>query len=143
MNGAFPLSLHLQAPLYNSWGRADRRTHSIVQRIEGIRVLRQDPLECLISFICSSNNNISRISLMLSKLRERFGQHIADVIFEDSSNISLHSFPTLDELLYVTEEVRHVPNVSCGWCKQQQQPHDYTITCSDFGCGLIIVIFYH
>ncbi len=82
---------------------------------------------------------------MLSKLRERFGQHIADVIFEDSSNISLHSFPTLDELLYVTEEVRHVPNVSCGWCKQQQQqqPHDYTITCSDFGCGLIIVIFYH
>eukprot|EP01084_Bolivina_argentea_P010616 19779_1 len=92
------------APLYNSWGKADPRTHSIVQRIRGIRVLRQDPVECLISFICSSNNNIARITLMLLKLRERFGQHVADVNFEDSTNISLYSFPMLDELACATEE---------------------------------------
>lgn len=29
--------------------------------VEGIRVVRQDPWECLVSFICSSNNNVKRI----------------------------------------------------------------------------------
>ena len=34
----------------------------ITDRFPGIRVVRQDPVECLFSFIASSNNNISRIT---------------------------------------------------------------------------------
>lgn len=35
---------------------------------------RQDPVECILSFICSSNNNIPRITLMLGKLRRAYGE---------------------------------------------------------------------
>lgn len=39
----------------------------------GLRVLRQDPVECLFCFICSSNNNIARIALMVNRLSQRYG----------------------------------------------------------------------
>ncbi len=51
---------------------------------------------------------------MLLKLRERFGQHVADVNFEDSTNISLYSFPMLDELACATEEVKAAQNAGSG-----------------------------
>jgi len=40
----------------------------------GIRILRQDPFECLISFIISQNNNIPRIKKIIGRLCERFGR---------------------------------------------------------------------
>jgi len=40
----------------------------------GIAILRQDPWECLIGFIVSAFNNIPKIELTLSRLRERFGE---------------------------------------------------------------------
>lgn len=40
---------------------------------------RQDPVECIFSFICSSNNNIPRITLMLSKLRRAYGELLLNV----------------------------------------------------------------
>lgn len=39
----------------------------------GLRVIKQDPFECTISFICSANNNIKRINSMLKSLRQEFG----------------------------------------------------------------------
>ena len=44
--------------------------------LPGLRVMRQDPAECLLSFIVSSNNNISRIALILNRLRRSFGEHL-------------------------------------------------------------------
>lgn len=50
----------------------------VVFRVYGTRntapLRRQDPVECLFSFICSSNNNIPRITLMLDKLRRSYGE---------------------------------------------------------------------
>jgi 3-methyladenine DNA glycosylase/8-oxoguanine DNA glycosylase len=40
-----------------------KRTFELKQ---GIRVLQQDPWECLFSFICSANNNIKRITSMVN-----------------------------------------------------------------------------
>lgn len=54
----------------------------------GIRTLRQDPWECLISFICSSNNNVKRILKMCDNLCINFGNHI-----NDYGGISFYSFP--------------------------------------------------
>ena len=39
----------------------------------GIRILKQDLFETLISFIISANNNIKRIQLILGRLRDRLG----------------------------------------------------------------------
>ena len=39
----------------------------------GIRILRQDSFECLISFIISQNNNIPRIKKIISALCEKYG----------------------------------------------------------------------
>ncbi len=39
----------------------------------GVGLLRQEPFECLLSFICSANNNIARITDMLQRFRERYG----------------------------------------------------------------------
>ena len=39
----------------------------------GARVLRQDPVECLFEFICSSNNHISRIKGMVERLCQDYG----------------------------------------------------------------------
>lgn len=57
---------------------------------EGIRILRQDPFEALISFIISQNNNIPRIKKIISALCERYGENGA--------------FPTVDALIEAGEE---------------------------------------
>lgn len=42
----------------------------------GIRILRQEPFETLISFIISQNNNIPRITGIIDRLCESFGERI-------------------------------------------------------------------
>jgi len=65
------------APLYAAWGRAGcSRMKIISERLPGLRILRQDPVECLFSFITSSNNNVPRITLILDRIRERYGEFL-------------------------------------------------------------------
>ncbi|KAH9002589.1 DNA glycosylase [Lactarius hatsudake] len=54
--------------LYSEWAESDPVFAKLSTRFEGIRMLRQDPWENLISFICSSNNNIARITKMVKSL---------------------------------------------------------------------------
>ena len=56
------------ASLYRAWSSIDPLFNSLSSHIPGMRILRQDPLETLFSFIFSSNNNISRITGSLTKL---------------------------------------------------------------------------
>ncbi len=65
--------------LYGEWGQGCERMKVVTQCLKGARVVRQDPWECLISFICSSNNNIPRIIQMLEKLRRRYGRFVCSV----------------------------------------------------------------
>ena len=60
----------------------------------GIRILKQNLFEMLISFIISSNNNIKRIQLILSRLRENLGEKI------DKG----YAFPTYDKLLTANQD---------------------------------------
>src|SRR3989449_9355214 len=50
-----------------------RRT---ARRFKGLRLMRQDPFQCYISFICSSNSSIRNIKLMLQNLCKKFGNKI-------------------------------------------------------------------
>lgn len=61
----------------------------------GIRVLNQEPWEALCSFIISQNNNIPRISGIIKRLCESFGEKI------DEDN---YSFPSYERLKDVSVE---------------------------------------
>ncbi|HIT71373.1 MAG TPA: 8-oxoguanine DNA glycosylase [Candidatus Scatovivens faecipullorum] len=58
----------------------------------GIRILRQDLWECIISFIISANNNIPRIKKIIEKLSKEYGKKI-----EFNGN-TYYFFPTPEEL---------------------------------------------
>ncbi|KAM9186143.1 N-glycosylase/DNA lyase isoform 3-T3 [Dugong dugon] len=59
----------------------------------GVRLLRQDPIECLFSFICSSNNNIARITGMVERLCQAFGPRLIQL-----DDVTYHGFPSLQAL---------------------------------------------
>jgi 3-methyladenine DNA glycosylase/8-oxoguanine DNA glycosylase len=65
----FSLDVSLRE-LYAHWSNADSHFKNTALRFAGVRLLRQDPWECLIGFICSSNNNIARITQMVCTLRK-------------------------------------------------------------------------
>lgn len=83
INDYFTLSTTL-SDLYTHWNLQHHKFSSKTKTTStspfdlfpGIRILRQDPWECLISFICSSNNNVKRISQMCDKLCTNFGHYI-------------------------------------------------------------------
>lgn len=52
--------------LYEQWSSADSNFKRRAPRFTGVRILKQDAWEALVGFICSSNNNIARISQMVS-----------------------------------------------------------------------------
>ncbi|KAI0232936.1 8-oxoguanine glycosylase ogg1, partial [Massospora cicadina] len=47
---------------YRRWSEADPYFKLKAVNLPGVRILRQDPVEALLAFICSSNNNLPRIS---------------------------------------------------------------------------------
>ncbi len=54
----------------------DKYIEKSIDKYRGLRLIKQDPWECLISFICSSASNIPRIKSKLKALSERFGKKI-------------------------------------------------------------------
>ncbi|OJJ41792.1 hypothetical protein ASPWEDRAFT_147749 [Aspergillus wentii DTO 134E9] len=88
----FNLSSNL-TDLYSQWSANDPNFKKKASQFTGIRILRQDPWEALVSFICSSNNNIARISQMVEKLCVNYGQHIAT--FDERP---YHDFPPPEAL---------------------------------------------
>ncbi|KAI9803487.1 MAG: hypothetical protein M1825_001830 [Sarcosagium campestre] len=59
--------------LYEQWSAADANFRKKAPKFTGVRILRQDAWEALVGFICSSNNNIARISQMVEKLCIHYG----------------------------------------------------------------------
>lgn len=62
------------------------------QKYPGLRLIRQEPWECMISFMCSVNNNIPRIKGMIRNLSKAYG---TEIHFEGRT---LYSFPTKEQL---------------------------------------------
>ena len=52
----------------------DSVTKKAVKQYLGLRILEQDPFQCLISFITSSNSNIQKIKNSLEKISREFGE---------------------------------------------------------------------
>lgn len=54
----------------------DKITKTAVKKYLGLRLVRQDPFQCFISFIVSSNSNIQKIKSSLEKISMKFGKKI-------------------------------------------------------------------
>jgi N-glycosylase/DNA lyase len=55
----------------------DPPMRAAVKACRGLRLLRQDPWECLASFLCSSTKQIVQIRQIIALLAERFGEPLA------------------------------------------------------------------
>lgn len=86
------------APLYRHWSSKDARFAQLAPAFPGLRVLRIDPVECLFSFLCSSANNIARITRMVNALCAQYGAKIAEVDGEPQ-----YQFPTVEALAQASE----------------------------------------
>ncbi|XGW35509.1 hypothetical protein V3C99_019048, partial [Haemonchus contortus] len=102
--------------LWDTWSSEDTIMAELrnVKELHGIRILKQDPFETLLAFICSTNNNIPRISSMVNRLAKLYGDPItldpsyggAKVI--DSFPELGHAFPTLSQLSDVQDVLEDV-----------------------------------
>jgi N-glycosylase/DNA lyase len=54
----------------------DEHIRKAIQRFHGLRISRQEPWECLISYICATYKNIPAIKNMILNLSKRFGRKI-------------------------------------------------------------------
>ena len=52
----------------------DRRVGEMVARYPGLRILRQEPWECTVAFICSATSNIPRIHRNMEAVADRLGE---------------------------------------------------------------------
>src|SRR5574337_532984 len=77
---------------------------SAVKQSPGLRLVRQDPFQCYISFICSSNSSIQNIRNMLKRLCLKFGDRVE---FEGSQ---FFAFPRSNKLANATSKEL----LSCG-----------------------------
>ena len=70
---------------------------------KGIRILRQDPFETIISFLISQNNNIPRIKTIIENICLNYGKNCGDYF----------AFPTVNELSKAKKEF--FTNIKCGY----------------------------
>ena len=59
---------------------------SATEYADGIRLLNQEPYECLLNFNISQNNNIPRIKKIIRAMAETYGKFLGDE----------YAFPKLD-----------------------------------------------
>lgn len=74
----------------------DKHMKNVAEKVEGLRILRQDPWECLISYICATYKNIPAIKQMISNLAKKYGQRI---VFDRKE---FYTFPTPEKLAKAT-----------------------------------------
>lgn len=75
-----------------------------VKQFSGLRLIRQDPFQCYISFICSSNSSIQNIKNMLIRLCQKFGNKV------EFENQQFSTFPSAKMLANATTK----DLLSCG-----------------------------
>lgn len=65
----------------------DEHIKAAVEGFKGLRLMRQEPWECLISYICATNKNIPAIKDMILNISKRFGRKL---LFDE---LEFYAFP--------------------------------------------------
>ena len=79
--------------------KLDNRLSYAIKAKPGVRILRQDFFETLISFIISQNKQIPHIKQIVHNISEKYGSKIYL-----NDNHVVYAFPTVEQLAVVTEE---------------------------------------
>lgn len=82
----------------------DTLVSKTIRKYPGLRLMRQEPYQCIFSFVCASNTNILMIRKMLKNLSKKFG---CKVIFDGKE---FYTFPSVNSLNKATINELH----SCG-----------------------------
>jgi N-glycosylase/DNA lyase len=83
---------------------ADKILRDAARKFSGLRLMRQDPFQCYVSFIVSSNSSIQNIRLTLERIVKKFGRKTK------FSGIEFHLFPDPKKLA----EASRAELLSCG-----------------------------
>ena len=75
----------------------DQRVATMVERYSGLRILRQEPWEALIAFICSANSNLARIHQNMERMAASFGEPL------ELDGEVRHAFPSPNQLVEAGE----------------------------------------
>jgi N-glycosylase/DNA lyase len=78
----------------------DEKMCSMVSKVPGLRLIRQDPWECAASYVLATNANIPRIQKMIENVCRTFGDHLPG---------GGHAFPRPDQIACGKEAAR-----TCG-----------------------------
>lgn len=83
---------------------ADSRMSVIVGSFQGVRILRQDSFEMLITFIVSQSKSIPQIRKLICHLSENFGNKLGEIYAENAGEkIDIYQFPSAEQLKHLTE----------------------------------------
>jgi N-glycosylase/DNA lyase len=75
----------------------DEHIRKAIRELWGLRVVRQDPWECLISYICATYKSIAAIKNMLLRFSKKFGEKMP------FDGCDFYIFPTPEKLAKTTE----------------------------------------
>ncbi|MEM3084352.1 MAG: DNA glycosylase, partial [Nitrososphaerales archaeon] len=70
----------------------DAVIRNTLSSMHGLRLMRQNPYQCLISFICATNTSVSMIRHMLGKMSLKFGEKLV------CDEMTFHTFPEPEQL---------------------------------------------
>jgi len=70
----------------------DEYIKTVLKKLWGLRIIKQDPWECLISYICATYKNIAAIKSMLFNLSKKFGEK------KSLDDFIMYSFPNPKKL---------------------------------------------
>ncbi|GDY16539.1 8-oxoguanine DNA glycosylase [Nitrosopumilaceae archaeon] len=85
----------------------DKTTKIAVKKYLGLRLVKQDPFQCFISFIVSSNSNIQKIKSSLEKISIKFGKKI------QFDNKEFYMFPEPKKIANAT--IQEIQNCGVGY----------------------------
>ena len=80
------------AAIYADLSNRDGKIAELIAKYPGLRILRQEPWECLVSYICSANNNVEQIGRLVERISKKFGIPLS------LDGETRHSFPAPERL---------------------------------------------
>jgi N-glycosylase/DNA lyase len=75
---------------------ADPAAGEAAHRWQGLRLLRQDPEEAILSFVCSTANSVPHIAYSIGRFSARYGDPISEI-----ENNTYYTFPLASTLAHV------------------------------------------